>query len=434
LPIFSEANDMAHDVEAVAVEEPRVIPLKEEQPISLPSNRLRNLFRRPRRISRRALLALAAVAVVAGLGWWIYAQQFEATDDAQIDGHLDAISARISGTVIYINPKVENNQSVEAGTLLLELDPNDYQAELDHAKGELATREGEAHSAGVNVPITQTSAFSHLRVAEAARDEAIAALDAELANLNAAKHKVQEDEAISARAERDRVRYVALVEKHEISRSEYDARETDATASAQALETDRAAVIAAEKKIAAAQNLVVQREAQVRDAQTAPQQVIDSQAKSQSKNGEVELASADVRTAELNLAYTKIYAPVSGVIGRKTVELGHRIQPGQMLLAIVPVDDIWVTANFKETQLKNMRPGERVTIYVDTFDRDYEGTVENLPGAAGPVFSLFPPENATGNYVKVVQRFPVRIRFNKDQDPEHLLRPGMSVEPKVKVR
>jgi len=425
---------MAHNVEAVAVEEPRVIPPKEEQPISQPSNRLRNLFRRPGRISGRALLALAAVAVVAGLGWWIYAQQFESTDDAQIDGHLDAISARISGTVIYINPKVENNQSVEAGTLLLELDPNDYQAELDHAKGELATREGEAHSAGVNVPITQTSAFSHLRVAEAARDEAIAALDAELANLNAAKHKVQEDEAISARAERDRVRYVALVEKQEISRSEYDARETDATASAQALETDRAAVIAAEKKIAAAQNLVVQREAQVRDAQTAPQQVIDSQAKSQSKNGEVELASADVRTAELNLAYTKIYAPVSGVIGRKTVELGHRIQPGQMLLAIVPVDDIWVTANFKETQLNHMRPGERVTIHVDTFHRDYEGTVENLPGAAGPVFSLFPPENATGNYVKVVQRFPVRIRFNKDQDPEHLLRPGMSVEPKVKVR
>ncbi len=172
----------------------------------------------------------------------------------------------------------------------------------------------------------------------------------------------------------------------------------------------------------------------MRDAHTAPQQVIDSQAKSQSKNGEVERARADVRTAELNLGYTKIYAPVSGVIGRKTVELGHRIQPGQMLLAIVPVDDIWVTANFKETQLKHMRPGERVTVHVDTFDRDYEGTVESLPGAAGPVFSLFPPENATGNYVKVVQRFPLRIRFHKDQDPEHMLRPGMSVEPSVKVR
>jgi len=366
--------------------------------------------------------------------WWLYARQFESTDDAQIDGHLDAISARISGTVQYINPKVENNQYVEAGTLLLELDPNDYQAALDHAKGELATREGEAHSAGINVPITETSAFSRLRIAEAARDEALATLDGERANLAAAQHKVRQDEAIHGRAERDRVRYVALVEKHEISRSEYDARETDATAAAQALETDRSTVIAIETKITAAQNLVVQREAHVRDAHTAPQQVIDSQAKSQSKNGEVERARADVRTAELNLGYTKIYAPVSGVIGRKTVELGHRIQPGQMLLAIVPVDDIWVTANFKETQLKHMRPGERVTVHVDTFDRDYEGTVESLPGAAGPVFSLFPPENATGNYVKVVQRFPVRIRFHKDQDPEHMLRPGMSVEPSVKVR
>jgi membrane fusion protein, multidrug efflux system len=425
---------MAHNVEAVAVEEPRIIPLKEEQPISLPSNRLRSLFRRPRRISRRALLVLAAVAVVAGLGWWIYAQQFETTDDAQIDGHLDAISARISGTVIYINPKVENNQYVDAGTLLLELDPNDYQAELDHAKGELATREGDAHSASVNVPITQTSAFSRLRLADAARDEAIAAAGAEVANLSAAKHKAQEDEAIYARAERDRVRYQALVEKHEISRSDYDARDTEATAAAEALETDRASVSAIEKKIAAAKNLISQREAQVQEAQTAPQQVIDAQAKSQSKNGELEQARADVRTAELNVGYTRIYAPVNGVIGRKTVELGQRIQPGQMLLAIVPLDDIWVTANFKEIQLNHMRPGERVTIHVDTFHRDYEGTVENLPGAAGPVFSLFPPENATGNYVKVVQRFPVRIRFNKDEDPEHMLRPGMSVEPSVKVR
>lgn len=425
---------MAHNVEAVVVEEPQVIPLQEEQPINRPTNRLRNLFHRPRRISRRALLALAAVPIMACLGWWIYVQRFESTDDAQIDGHIDVISARISGTVVYIDPKVENNQYVEAGTLLLELDPNDYQAALDHAKGELATREGEAHSAGVNVPITQTSAFSRLRLADAAKDESMAAVDAEVANLAAAKHKVQQDEAIYARAERDRVRYQALAEKHEISRSDYDARETEATAAAQALETDRAAVTAIEKKIVAAQNLVAQRQAQVRDAQTAPQQVTDAQAKSQSTKGEVEQARADVRTAELNLGYTKIYAPVSGVIGRKTVELGHRIQPGQTLFAIVPIDDIWVTANFKETQLNHMRRGERVTVHVDTFDRDYEGMVENLPGAAGPVFSLFPPENATGNYVKVVQRFPVRIRFNKDQDPEHRLRPGMSVEPTVKVR
>jgi membrane fusion protein (multidrug efflux system) len=178
----------------------------------------------------------------------------------------------------------------------------------------------------------------------------------------------------------------------------------------------------------------MQKLALVQSARTAPQQVNDAQAKWESSIGQVSLAEADVRTAELNLAYTKIYAPVGGVIGRKTVELGQRIQPGETLLAIVPLDDIWVTANFKETQLKYMRSGQPVNIHVDTFGRDYRGTVENLPGAAGTLFSLLPPENASGNFVKVVQRLPVRIRFNPDQDPQHLLRPGMSVEPEVKVR
>jgi membrane fusion protein (multidrug efflux system) len=245
---------------------------------------------------------------------------------------------------------------------------------------------------------------------------------------------VAQDEAVYARAERDRVRYQALAEKREISRSEYDARETEAVAAGQALESDRAAVEVVQRKIAQARSLVVERQAQIQEAQTAPQQVVDAQAKSQSSLAEVDRARADVQTAELNLSYTKIYAPVSGVIGRKTVELGQRIQPGQSLLAIVPLDDIWVTADFKETQLKYMRAGEPVSIHVDTFGRDYRGTVDNLPGAAGTLFSLLPPENASGNFVKVVQRLPVRIRFNPDQDPQHLLRPGMSVEPEVKVR
>jgi membrane fusion protein (multidrug efflux system) len=167
---------------------------------------------------------------------------------------------------------------------------------------------------------------------------------------------------------------------------------------------------------------------------TAPHQVTDARAKAESAAGQLHQAKADVRTAELNLSYTKIYAPVGGVIGRKTVELGHRVQPGQGLLTIVPLDDIWVTANYKETQMKRMRAGQPVSIHVDAFGRNYKGTIEDLPGAAGPLFSLFPPENASGNYVKVVQRFPVRIRFDKDQDPQRLLRPGMSVETAVKVR
>ncbi|HTA66790.1 MAG TPA: HlyD family secretion protein [Bryobacteraceae bacterium] len=386
------------------------------------------------KLTRWIVLGVLAIAIVAVSVWWWKSLRYESTDDAQVDGHIDLVSARISGTVTYINPRVENNQLVEAGTLLAELDPRDYEAELEHAKANLNTRIAEARSAQVTVPIVDASAFGQLHAAEAAKAEAIAGVEAEEANLLASRHKLQRDDAIHARAERDRVRYLALVEKHEISRSDYDARDTEATAAAQSVETDRAIVTASERKIAEARNLVVEREAQIEAARIAPQQVTDARARSDSATGHLDQARADLHTAQLNLSYTKIYAPVSGVIGRKTVELGHRIQPGQSLLAIVPLDDIWITANFKETQLKHMRPDQSVIIRVDTFERDYKGKVESLPGAAGPLFSLFPPENATGNYVKVVQRFPVRIRLNKDQDPEHRLRPGMSVEPTVEVR
>jgi membrane fusion protein (multidrug efflux system) len=397
---------------------------KPESPSEVPSRRL-----------SRWLLPLAAVIAAAGASlWWVNSQGHESTDDAQIEGHLDLVSSRISGTVVYINPRVENNQLVEAGTLLMELDPRDYAAELEHAKANLATRTAEAHSAQVTVPIIDASAFGQLHAAEAAKAQALASVASEQANLAAAHHKLQQDEAIYARAERDRVRYQALVEKHEISRSDYDARETEATSAAQAVEADRSAIDSREQRIAETRSLVVQREAQIEAARIAPQQVTDARAKSDSATGHLDQARADLHTAQLNLSYTKIYAPVNGVIGRKTVELGHRVQPGQGLLVIVPLDDIWITANFKETQLKRMKPGQSVTIRVDTFGCDYKGKVESLPGAAGPLFSLFPPENSTGNYVKVVQRFPVRIRLDKDQDAEHLLRPGMSVEPTVDVR
>jgi membrane fusion protein (multidrug efflux system) len=386
------------------------------------------------KVSRWIFVVVAGLAAAGVSLWWLHSQNYESTDDAQVEGHLDLVSARISGTVTYINPRVENNQPVEAGTLLMELDPRDYAAELEHAKANLNTRSAEARSAQVTVPIVDASAFGQLHSAEAAKQQAVASVESEQANLVVAQHRLQQDEAIHARAERDRVRYQALVEKHEISRSDYDARETEAIAAAQAVEGDRAAVTATEQKIAEARSLVVQREAQIEAARIAPQQVTGARAQSDSAAGHLEQARADLHTAQLNLSYTKIYAPVSGVIGRKTVELGHRVQPGQSLLVIVPLGDIWITANFKETQLKHMRPGQSVTIRVDTFGRDYKGKVESLPGAAGPLFSLFPPENATGNYVKVVQRFPVRIRLDKDQDAEHMLRPGMSVEPTVDVR
>jgi membrane fusion protein, multidrug efflux system len=379
-------------------------------------------------------LVLAALAVLGASGYWLHARHFVSTDDAQVDGHFAQLSTRITGTVTYVNPLVENDRSVPAGTLLLELDPRDYEAALEHAKATLETREAQFHAAQLQIPITNASAYSQLHLAQAARQEAMAGVAAAEADLIAAQHRVQQDRAIAERAERDRVRYAALVDKREISRSYYDARATDAAASAEILDSDGAAVAAAEQKIAQARSMVAQREAQIDSARTAPQQASDARAQLESAQGEMDQARADLRTAELNLSYTKIYAPVSGVVGHKTVELGHRVQPGQTLLTVVPVDDLWITANFKETQLRHMGPGQPVTVHVDSFGRDYNGQVEDMAGASGPLFSLFPPENASGNYVKIVQRFPVRIRIDRNQDPRHNLRPGMSVEATVRVR
>jgi membrane fusion protein (multidrug efflux system) len=377
---------------------------------------------------------IVILLAVSGYLWWQHAQAYESTDDAQIEGHLDSVSSRIAGTVVFINPAVENNQFVKAGTLLLELDPRDYQAELASATAALDARSAEQRTAQSAIPIANAAAFGQLRAAEAGKAQAQANVETEQANLAAAQHSLQRDQAIAERAERDRVRYQALVEKREISRSDYDARATDATTAAQAVEGDRAAIRSTEQKIEQAKSLVAQRQALIDAANSAPDQVTNAKTKSQAASGQVEQARASIDTIRLNVTYTKIYAPASGIIGRKTVEIGNRVQPGQGLMVIVPMDDIWITANFKETQMKHMRPGQPVSIHVDSFDRDYQGHVESMPGAAGPLFSLFPPENSTGNYVKVVQRFPVRIRLNQDQDLQHALRPGMSVEPTVTVR
>ena len=385
-------------------------------------------------IKRVILAAALLVAVASGLSYWLYARQFEITDDAQVDGHFAQLSTRVSGTVLYVNPQVENDHYVKAGTVLARLDPRDYEADLDHARAMLHTKEAESRSAGIQVSITQATAFSRLHIAEEEEKAAVESVGEAEAVLEAAHRRVQQDTAVASHSERDRLRYAALVEKREISRSFYDARETDARTAADALAADQAAEVAAERRVASAQRTVSQRQAEIDAAQTAPQQISDARAQSASANGALEQARAEVRTAELNLSYTTIYAPVSGVVGHKTVEPGNRIQPGQTLLTIVPVDDIWITANFKETQLRRMHPGESVTVHVDSFGRDYRGTIEDLAGASGPLFSLFPPENASGNYVKIVQRFPIRIHIDPDQDPQHQLRPGMSVEAKVRVR
>jgi len=378
-------------------------------------------------------VAFALLIVGAAPAWWLQSRHFESTDDAQIEGHLYAINARVTGSVLRINPGVENNHFVEAGTLLLELDAADARAAVDQARAALDTKHAAGRAAALQVPIVKTTAFNQLDVARAGEAETEDSVAIAEANLSAAQHRLERDQLVAERAERDRQRYAALLDQREIARSEYDARETEARTADETVEADRAGVTAARQAIAQAQKRVAQKHGEVATARTAPDQLSDAQARLASALAQIEQAKADLRVAELNLSYTRIYAAVSGVVGRKTVEVGHRIQPGQALLMIVPLDDLWVTANFKETQLHHMHAGQPVTLHVDAFNRDYDGTVDELAGAAGTLFSLLPPENATGNFVKVVQRLPVRIRLGPDANGDHQLRPGMSVEARVRV-
>jgi membrane fusion protein, multidrug efflux system len=371
------------------------------------------------------------IAIAAGLFWW-YTTLWESTDDAQIDGHIAPVSARISGQVKLVN--FEDNQFVKAGTVLVQIDRTDYQVAYDRAQANYATALAAADAARTAVPITSTTTASSLAAARSRVDNARAALVAERKQLDAARARLREAEANNVRDQADLRRYEPLVAKGAISRQLFDQTVAKAKASAASVDAERATLKAVSQSVVQAEGGVSQALADLRTARTAPQQVSVSRDRAKSAEAVASQTKAAVEQARLNLAYTAITAPVDGVAGRKSVEPGQNVQPGQQLLVIVPLDDIWVTANYKETQLRHMRPGQRVRIEVDAYGKSYAGHVESIGGASGSRFSLFPPENATGNYVKVVQRIPVRIRFDKGQDREHLLRPGMSVVPKVRVR
>ena len=365
------------------------------------------------------ILAVVALALVAGgfIAWRYYSVR-ESTDDAQIDGHINPISSRISGTVQKVH--YDDNQLVQAGTLLIELDPKDYQVAVDRARADLANAEASATAAMVGVPLTTTTSSSQL----VAADAGVSAADREVVSAQA---RVQEAQANYNKAASDLKRMEQLVQKDEISRQQYDANVAAAGATRAELDGAVAAVASAEHRAAQAR-------AQAAAAHTVPEQIRMTRARAGAAAADVQKFKAELEQAELNLKYANIVAPVTGVLSKRNVEPGQVVQPGQPLYSIVDLDDIWVTANFKETQLKGMHPGQKATIKVDAYGRSYNGTVESIGGATGARFSVLPPENATGNFVKVVQRLPVRIRFDKGQDPEHLLRPGMSVEPTVLIR
>ncbi len=389
-------------------------------------------------------VAAVALALVAGPVLYKYYAIRETTDDAQIDGHINQLSARVGGTVVEVC--VDDNQYVTQGTLLVRLDTRDYDVALQRAQADLAEAEGQAGAAKIQVPITSTTTSNQEHSAQAALSQAesaaaVAAHDVGTANarLALARARAEEARVNYTKATQDLGRLKQLIVKDEVSKQDYDnavaaedaTRAAQASAEAAVAEAEKS-IEAAEARLAQARQTIPQAQAGLNTARTAPEQTAIMRDRAASAEAKVQVARANVEQAKLNLQYTAVRAPVDGVISMKTVEVGQIVQPGQPLLAVVPLENVWVTANFKESQLKNMRPGQPAKISVDAYGgRTYRGRVESIAAATGARFSLLPPENATGNYVKVVQRIPVKIVFEQGQDPQHLLRPGMSVEPTV---
>src|SRR5438445_3239728 len=387
-------------------------------PSPLPSSerdlRWRRASRSPR--FRRLLILILIVLLVVGFFLWRYFTSYESTDDAQIDGHLNAISARISGHVEKL--LVDDNQYVNAGTPLVQIDPRDYQVAVDRAKADYADA-AVAQAAQVNVPITSVSTGSQLSTAQADVENARAGISVARQQFDAARAQLLQAEANNVKAQNDLVRYKQLVDKEEVSQQQYDQALAAAKASAAAVEAARASAAAAEQQVTQAQSKLAQAEANLRSASTAPQQVAAIRSRAQSALAQVQFKKAALEQAELNLQYTSVVAPVNGVVTNRTVEVGQNVQPGQELMRIINLDDIWVTANFKETQLRQMQVGQPVTIAVDSNGKKYKGHVQSIAGASGSITSLLPPENATGNYVKVVQRIPVKITLDPGETKEH---------------
>jgi membrane fusion protein (multidrug efflux system) len=386
-----------------------------------------------RRKRRRNLIIVVAavVLIVAGLFLWRYLSSYESTDDAQADVHLYPVSARISGYVIRVN--VNDNQWVNKGDVLVEIDPTDYQIALAQAQASLANAEATARSLNITVPITSVNTASQLQFTASGIQDAKAAVSAAEKQLAAAHQQVEAAQANDVRAQEDLRRYKVLVDKREVSPQIYDQALAAAKSSTANVAAAQASESAAQQFIQQAESRLAQATANHAYAQTGPQQVSSTKARVQAAIADVQQKRALVQQAELNLQYTKIIAPVSGEIN-KTVVLGLNVEPGQQLLTIVPLDEVWITANFKETQLKHMQVGQKADIHVDSYGTTLHGHVDSIAGATGPLFSLLPPENATGNYVKIVQRVPVKVVLEPGENRDRRLRPGMNVVPDVYLR
>jgi len=384
--------------------------------------------RSPKRRRNMVILIGVLVVLVVGVFLWRYLSSYESTDDAQADVHLYPVSARISGYVVKVN--VDDNQWVQQGTVLVEIDPKDYEVAVAQAQANLASAEATAQSLNITVPITSVSTLSQLTSTSSDIENATAGIAAAEKQLTAAHAQLEQAEANDVRAQDDLHRYKLLVDKREVAEQVYDQALATARASTAAVAGARANESAAQEFVQQARSRLVQAVANHTSAETGPQQVSSTRARVRAAIADVEQRRALLEQAVLNLQYTKVIAPVTGEVN-KTVVVGLNVQPGQQLLTVVPLDQVWVTANFKETQLKYMRVGQKAKIHVDSNGRVLRGQVDSIAGATGPLFSLLPPENATGNYVKIVQRVPVKIVLEPNENSDHQLRPGMNVVPDV---
>ena len=396
-------------------------------------------------LGRIAVVVVVLVLAAGGFFLWQHLAKFESTDDAEVDGQIYSVSPRVSGHVIKVN--VEDEQTVKAGDELVVLDPKDYEVAVAKARADLSDAIATLASNRADVPATATSTKGSLNNAKSVRLDASAGVSAAERQMGAARSRhstaqanVRVAQANYTKAQQDVERYKLLVAKDEISKQQYDQAVAAADSARATLDAQNALVAeatqnisVAEKNVEQAQARVLQADAQIQSALAGPDQLRVSEAKAQSAAAKVEQQRALLDQAELNLKYTVITAPIDGIVGKKNISEGQNVSVGQEMMAIVPLEGVWITANFKETQLQNMKIGQPVKIKVDAYNREYNGKILRFAGASGAKFSLLPPENATGNFVKVVQRVPVRIVLDPGQNGDRLLRPGMSVVPTVQV-
>ncbi|EFL49112.1 secretion protein HlyD family protein [Solidesulfovibrio fructosivorans JJ]] len=381
---------------------------------------------------KRILVVTVAVAVIACFGYYLYVRGLVSTDDAFIDGKVHPITPRVAGYVETV--PVEDNQLVAPGDVLVTLDPTDYKVALAQAKADLAAAEASLAALDLGVPLQLSQTSSKVASAQAEMEGQQRGLDQATKERDAAEEAVAQ---IQAQVDQDKLDFTRISQlRHQdvVAQSDLDSIENKRRGHEAELRAARAKAAAANRGLESIQASIRRLRSQIALAKTGEEQAVIQTKEAAAQRAKVELAKEKVRQAELNLEYTKIVAPVAGHVTKKQIESGRLVAAGQALMTVVPLDpeELWVTANYKETQLKHVHPGQKATIEVDTYPgREITGHVQSIMAGTGSVFSLFPSENATGNYVKVVQRIPVKIVFDKENGELPKLRLGMSVVPTI---